>query len=686
MSSRSHQTSLKPFVPDDARDRLNTWIPRMVMLDQAGRGYTNIIKQMADDWGAKYGTIVRMFKGWQKHGEVALLDMRKCAKYVEGAAVRGLPPLFEQHWIGRVESATRGQTLKQVHKLIMDELAQWRRGSKQHAIPGYDTPPKNQPGKKHPVGWSYARLVRLLKDKRPELALARLGRQALKQYLPKIFTTRVGLEPGELLIPDDDHWDITVLWNNKQAARPIALDIIDVASACELMDGVMGRFETADGGKVHLREDYTFWLFLAQFERHGYRADRGTTVLQEAGTAKVRSELAERFTSATDGKIRFQTGKTDRRALRGMVFEGKAKGNPRFKTFREGLNALIRTYGSLLPAPTGPHRDAAPEEQAALIRYTEKLIKQVPAERHHLLRLPMLTEEQFHQVRMDLKAALNLRDEHEMEGWVESGYMKQVFRHPQWPEDHWQPFEKLQELMLKLSPEEAADIARQIELHDGELVKTQRMSPAEVWAAHAHKLTRLQIWQRHLIIPASMAFRATVRDDRQIWVKHEGQVWRWDAMCHSPQGHEIHLRPGNEIMIYVNPLDPIEALFTTVELAAIGRATQIFTPTRLDPEGFLQRAAHRQHVEAIISTPVAHRAAAKAEERAEMIKHNERVVKGLPVTPEEHAQAAEDRRIERAAAKIYDVEPEPGTPGATPLQPSADPHDAEAAVDALFDQ
>ena len=665
---------LMSSIPDDAKLHVEIWRPRMEMLAQAGRGFTSIIKQHAGEWGAKPGTITRLYYAYQDHGIAGLLDKRSCGKFLEGGVSRGLPPQFIEHWRGMVERAQRGQTMRHMHRILLDHLTQWRRGSKAHAIPGYDTPPRNQPGKNHPPGWSYDRLVQHMKGQRAELVLARQGRQALKQYLPKIYTSRVGLAPGQLIIPDDSWWDIDVAWNNGQVARPLAIDLIDVASACELLDGVMGRHVRGDGTKAHIKTEYTLWLLLAHFEREGYRADVGTHVLMEAGTATVDSAIRDAFARFTDSKIIMQAGKTDRRPLKDLYFDGPAKGNPRFKTVREGANHLLRTYASLLLAPVGRNRDEAPEEHPAIVSYVQKLMKAVPEHRRHLLKLPMLTEEQFHEIRMDLKAAVNNRTWHELEGWEECRYMRQEFQLPGWPGDHWQPFAMLQEILGELPPEKAQALSLALTTHRPPLIRPRRMSPAEVWDAHKHKLTRLPVWKRNLILPASMAFAARVREDRQIIIKHEGEMWRFDALCTTTRGDELQLRPGRDVLMFINPLDPQTALVTDVHNAALGISAQLITPTRLDHEGFLKRAAHRNTIAADIEHRVARRAGAIAAERAEMVQHNERVVKGLPVTDEEKATT-------RAAASVIDAET------VTPATPSQQARtDAAALVEDLLNQ
>jgi hypothetical protein len=633
-------------LPPDAQRDLSTWENRIKSLMEGGGSITKRARELSEVWGVSYPTVMRYYYAYKAKGRLGLIDSRKYGRITNDGALRGLPPQFIEHWKAMNERFQRNNGARHCYRILMDGLKMWRRGSKEHAIPGYDAPPANQLGKSHPVGWSYENLWRHLSSL-GERALARQGRQAFKKYLPKIHTTRVGLDPGELLQIDDQWDDLNVVWNNGQVARPLSLDLIDVASVCELQDGVAGRFEQ-EGKKIHLKEEYTFWLLLTHFEREGFHATRGTTVLHESGTACVSEELAAGFLHASEGRIKMDKGGVDRRPVMGMLFEGPAKGSPRFKSLREGRFAFHRTLTALLPGQAGRNREEAPEEQAAVVRYTERLLSLVPKEQQHLLILPMLKEEQYHERRRLIKALMNNRIDHTFEGWEECGFVEQIFRMPDWPEGKWARLELLQEAMLKLSPERRELLNMAMVASQEQLITSRRMSPLEVWQASASKRTPLPIWKRNLVIPQHLAHAVTVGDDRMIQVVRDGKPWRFTAKAKTPSGHELRFNPREDLLLYINPLNPSLVLACDVHNSALGIMSLLEAPTRIDYDGYLKRQAEVQEIAREIERDVAHRATPVTKQRIAMANHNARVVQGKPVT----AAAKASKRAARQAAAI----------------------------------
>jgi hypothetical protein len=667
---------LEGLLPPDAQLHISLWAARCEKLLDA-KHLTAAVQQFCSQWGVKAPTALRYFYAYKQHGRIGLIDRRKYARFLNDGAVRGLPPQFVEHWKGLNERFQRNGGARHSYRVLMDSLKQWRRGSKDHVIPGYPTPPDNAPGVQHPLGWSYENLTRHLSTL-GERALARQGRQAFKKYLPKVHTTRVGIDPGELLQIDDQWDDLNVVWNNGQVARPLSLDLIDVASVCELQDGVAGRFEE-DGKKVHLKEEYTFWLLLTHFEREGFHATRGTTVLHESGTACVSEELAAGFLHASEGRIIMDKGAVDRRPVMGMIFPGPAKGSPRFKSLREGRFAFHRTFTALLPGQAGRNPEEAPEEQAAIIRYTERLLSLVPAEQQHLLILPMLKEEQYHERRRLIKAALNNRIDHGFEGWEECGFVEQIFRMPDWPEGKWARLEMLQEAMLQLSPERCELLNMAMISSQEQLITSRRMSPLEVWQASASKRTPLSIWKRNLIIPQHMAHAVTVGDDRMIQVVKDGKPWRFTAKAETHNSHELRFKPRQDLLLYINPLNPSRVLACDVHGTALGIMSLLEAPTRIDYEGYLKRQSEVQEIAREIERDVSLRAGHVTASRVAMANHNAKVVHGLAVTK---AQKTTKRAATKAAAvaeDIYDAEPV-----STPREPRAE----ETAITGtdIFDQ
>lgn len=673
-------------LPPAGQTHVTLWRARMEHLACCGRGWTNVAKRMEGEWGAKYATIVRYFTEYRKHGIAALLDQRKHGKYLGTGSHRRLPQVFVDFWQGLNERFQRrngsGSTC---YSVLMDQLKQWRRGVATAAIPGYDSPPKNQPGKDHPVGWSYSNLTRHLSEQVAR-DMARLGRGAAKRLLPKIYSTRVGIVPGQLIEIDDQWHDLQIAWNAGGVGRPLSFDLIDVASCFEIMHGVQPRLETDDGKKMGLREDDAFWLLLAYLSTHGYREDVGTTIIVERGTATVRTAFEEGLKLATEGKILIDRGSIDRRAVRGLLFDGPARGNPRHKALREGAFGYFRNLSALLPGATGRNRDEAPEEGEALVRYAEKLLRDVPPERRHLLRLPLLTEGQYMSLLWDIKQIMNNRTDHAMEGWEASGYTVTEFMLP--GTDQPLPLEHLQSRLLSMQAEDAhkAELLT-MALTDPKLglIRPRRMSPREVWESHSSKLTKLPVWAWNMVIPAAMAHKRTINQSRELVLTGvAAEALRYDARAFNSSGREVRLRPGDEVLLFVNPYLPREILCCDVHGAAIGVLHQIEKVNRLDVEGFLKRAGQVKQMTADVEADVARRAEPLATEREAMVKHNERVVQSLPVTPQEVSESRLASRMQRTGNAIFEASRHQGTEATSMNTDDAEPEPED--VVSAFDE
>jgi hypothetical protein len=653
-------TVTKSCLPPEARAHVQLWTQRMEQLSTLGRGWTKQAGPLAKQWGVGKATLVRYKYAYDAEGIMGLVDKRKFGKYLDGGDVRGLPPQFLVYWQSLNDRFQRNNGgARQSYRVLMDTLRQWRRGNQASTIPGYTEPPDNQSGCLHPRGWSYENLTKHLPDQ-AESAFARQGRSAAKKYLPKVYTTRVGLDVGQVLVIDDQYHDVNVVWRNGQVARPLSFDLMDLFSGYEILDGFQPRLEKGDGTKMGLKEEDAFWLILTHLTQHGYRADIGTHIVVERGTASVRNELAEGFLAASDGKIIVDKGGVDNRPLKGLLYDGPAKGNFRFKASRESLFNLTRNLSAMLPGAVGRNRAEAPEEQQAIVRYVERLLKHVPRERWDLLKLPILDEAQFLAIMADLKEALRNRTWHNLEGWTALGHTKTLFRLPEWSDEEWIPIEQMQAELLKLPAERAEllSIALASTAEDRQLITTRPMSPREVWDAGKHKLTKLSPWAWNQIMPARMAHTRHVEDCRELRVYGGPEILRYDARAKSTTGRDIMLRPGEQFLLYVNPFSPGTALCCDTTGAAVGLLHQIVPMTRIDHAAVMSRMGQVKQMTADIEAPVARRAEGLAAERAEQREHNDRLVKGLPVTPKEHEARSHQKATARAAAAIFDEEPE----------------------------
>lgn len=666
-------------LPAPAQSECVVWRTRMEQLIKLGRGWTTKAPDLAAEWGVSVGTLTRRYYAFKKHGAAGLVDKKKYGSYLNESNSRGLPVLFIKFWHDiNLQYQRENESGKAAYRHVIDQLKCWRRGDDSKAIPGYDYPPLNAPGANHPHGWSYHNLMNQQPDDVAK-SFRRRGRLVTKEkYLPLVYTTRVGMKPGQVITIDDEKHDVTVAWNGGTLSPPLAFDVIDYVTTKHLLDGIQPIIEDENTGKkIHLKTQDAFWLLLTHFSQNGYRANEGTLVPLERGTATLSTEIIQGFKLASNGKIICEKTGVDNRGLNGFRFESPAKGNPRFKASHESLNRLVRIYSGYFLGQTGRNKDEAPEEQASMLSYVKNILRDVPRDRWHLLTLPILTEDQFRSMAWLMKQAINKRTDHTLEGWEKNGWVQPAFRLPSFDEDTWLPITDLQATMMNLPTAERAALMAQMS------TKPLRLSPHDVWEMHKHELTKLKISSWNLVIPAHMAHIRHVEDNREIRLYGLGpDVLRYDAICHNAQGRQIMLKPQDQVMIYCNPLMPDEALCCDTNGAGIGIIHRIKRFNRTDTAGFLARAAQVKEMTADIEAPIANNAAGIAQERKAMIQHNERVKGNKPVTKEEHERDHKHRAAKRKVTAWIDTDAEPDQqPETKPVKKST-----PAEITSFFDE
>ncbi|WP_172682941.1 hypothetical protein [Verrucomicrobium spinosum] len=277
-----------------------------------------------------------------------------------------------------------------------------------------------------PEGWSKENLSRL-KPSKFSLITRRRGTMAAKEMLPNIIRTRVGLEFGALYQIDDQDYDVytNLVGINRRAMRPSGFNALEVLSACHFAHCAKPMiYNPEDGSRSRLTEEDCAWFVLFVLTEHGYRADVGTTFMAEKGTAAIRAALAEGLARVTDGKVQVATsGILGGPMLEGLAFKGAPRGNFRFKSHIESSFALVRTIMSHLKGATGT-RLTAPEENYALLKYNDKLLKwaeKLPPQRAALLVKEVMTWQEFGQVNHTLMEMMNQRDWHDLEAGRSAG-------------------------------------------------------------------------------------------------------------------------------------------------------------------------------------------------------------------------------------------------------------------------
>jgi hypothetical protein len=208
---------------------------------------------------------------------------------------------FHEFW------RTLGERNHQDWAAAHDELLKiWRSGydnvGKQYsAIPGYDKWPEADPFYGHPEGWSYANLMRHQSDRYDQVA-ARIGHAKASMHRLPVLTTRVDLQVGQYFEFDDHHFNQKVLFQSKPM-RPLGFGAVDVFSDCPLHPGFKPTLWDADEEKKRMLTEREFlWYVVAILTTVGYRADIGTELIVERGTAAIREDFEKRILSVTAKK------------------------------------------------------------------------------------------------------------------------------------------------------------------------------------------------------------------------------------------------------------------------------------------------------------------------------------------------------------------------------------------------
>ncbi len=453
-----------------------------------------------------------------------------------------LPEEFIEHWKALCERNQRKS-----RPAWRGLINAWRHGAE---IPGYPVrPPAGIGGV--PDGWGYRNLMRCAPTPF-ELAAARIGRSAAAGCRPLVFTTRVGLAPGQFLVFDDLEHDVKVnfLGVNRKAMRPLELCCLDLFSGCKIAWGMKPTIED-DGIKQKLKEHEMRFLLAYVLTRVGYRPE-GTTLMAEHGTAAIREDVEKIICDASDGAITVARSGIEGAAA--LVYEGRGKGHSRFKAALESHHNLAHNELAAAEGQMGKDRDHSPEELHGRETHNNMLMKAIsflPPERAMLLRMPFWEFNVFMRFAGEVYEKINARDWHELEGWVESGLIAHEFRLGD--DSPWMRAERL----LAAPESERQAIATLIQRPGWSRIR--KLSPAEVWDGGRGRLAQLPGYLAPQIIGQENGVERKVGknglfefEDRNLGPG----TFRYLARAHKPDGTDEDLAAEETLLTFCNPFDP----------------------------------------------------------------------------------------------------------------------------------
>lgn len=475
-----------------------------------------------------------------------------------------------------------------------------------------------------PNGWSQANLNRH-KPNKYALRVLRTGALSASNLLPMIPRTRAGLLRGQIIEIDDMWHDVKVRYGNAPAERCIELAMIDVATGYRsyLLKPIRRREDNTRELVMPRMMPYLlgYWLVV-----QGYRAE-GALICGEHATAALNQRLKMAIEDVTGGKVRFQAGGILSKPLLKGLYDGRPRGNFRFKARLESSHSLVHSELSAVQGQVGYTHANTPEElygrdkeERALQRICNALAKASPdlAER---LQWPYIPYEDYAQIVRQAVDTINDRIDHSLEGWEEQGFITGTFRAS--VDDAWQDISQLNALPPAIKEAWLAEL----KLHP-ENFKTRRLSPTEAWEKREGDVVRTGRWAMPLILGEELAVVCTVSEQCTLRVK-DPEIdldLTYAAVVHDEDGSESLLQRGSKVKVWVNPLEPTVA-YVANEVGVYKGIVPVMAAGHQDNLESLQRnLGLRQHVLSLERKAIAPTLEARVAERSAAKAHNERVI------------------------------------------------------------
>jgi len=478
-----------------------------------------------------------------------------------------------------------------------------------------------------PLGLTYRNLQRIGGLSRYERAASRQGQKAALSYAPSVYSTRVGLEVGQIYMWDDLTHDVLVdSGNNLRSVRPQEFACLDVASAFKCAYGVKVEIIKEDGHRERLREREMRYLVAWVLTNVGYR-QAGAIWYVEHGTAAIRDDLRKLIRSLTREAITFMESGILGEQVHGGMWPGKGEGVPGLKAHLESSFNLTHNVSAALPAQTGSNsRLTKPEQLHGLTKYHEDLVASaaaLPDEVKRRLMLPVMRLAEFSDAYASLVHVIHERREHHLEGWEQAGNIEHCFRlSPSMP---WAPISATLEAITDPAKRAAMETAIAT-LAERRMI---RATPGEVWRRGSAKLSRLDHWAT---VPILAGDERCVRRDR---LNRKGEIAFVDAyfgpgthrfwpVMTTPDGRRELVRDRRDYAMILTPYDSSRIYVCDADgLGCLGACERMVPGSRIDMDTMGPLMGRRQEVIGMLNEPIAERQADQAAQREAMIAHND---------------------------------------------------------------
>jgi hypothetical protein len=482
------------------------------------------------------------------------------------------PAEFLADWHDRALSQHR--CAKTAYRLLMLDLAAWRRGDSSKRIAGYTTPPPNAPGCRHPRKWSYRDLCRALPSK-ISVAAIRHGRDAAMQMLPAIRTTRKGGYPG-MEFQFDDRWiDVNAVYGTSHISRILEFACIEYYSGYHFSPWLRPRLNL-DGVNKSLSER-DFRLFSVAFAATVGWSPRGSVYRGERGLCAFRAGLDEKFRRHSRDLIKIVDPGMSGQAAYVGGFAELAKGNPNAKALKEGMGGFLHNLLGGLAGQSG----SSPADEPASHVGREAETRALLALQGVIGRPLTLAHHTFDQVCAAIFKAYeiaNTRIDHQCEGWLEENLVTDEFCVDP-AADLWLP-------VSKLDPQRRAALAI---LGDslGNLIRPRLMSAAEVMDPALKGFLRLSHEAIADCIYEDVRRKVTITEREASFrdlANYGPGTYRYPASFQRPDGFPRTLPDGEQLWLVVHPAMPDTGYYYDFEGCYLGRVARKHDISRHDAD------------------------------------------------------------------------------------------------------
>ncbi len=447
-----------------------------------------------------------------------------------------------------------------------------------------------------PPGWSLRNLLKFAPDSFALTAARRGMAEAKSRFGLTVRKTRAGLSCCRVVEVDDMWYEHAVMYpGNREPQRVVEFAAVDVLTAhvvCHLAKPIRER---ADGTRETLRSAwakyvYHYVLCVSGIPPEGciIRGERGTT--KSDAEFEVALGLANNWRKGSGlGPIVFEAGALLNAPLAKGLPDGAPKGNPRNKPHAEQMHATLKNALGHVLGEIGGGRGVQPEETAAMAKEASKLalVARAAGLPVEAVRTPFLSWPDFSAAIEEAHRDIDLRQNHDLEGWEKCGFLAGEFRLK--AEAFWRSVPRLADM----PPAEAGAISALVQAGMAEY-RERRLSPHEAWERSKGVLKPLPEYLAPRILGDELAAEARVNDNMQLVYK-DPNIGVKIAVAAVAGG--TLLKRGETYRVWVNPLDGSRAYVCDMQGLFLGVA-KVLQTVRADasPEDLAAQLGLRQKV------------------------------------------------------------------------------------------